>query len=143
MDYVKNQLKKAIFNDERMHLMHHKFISLLRWDVSPEEFSNLAFELNMEVEFLHSQFFAYGCTTEDMYQVLLGDRLKNDPFYLNRIVTYQGKHTDLVKKQSIMKNTKLKAIYPSFLIDVLDQFNNPDNDNKIVDVTPLVLKWRQ
>lgn len=143
MDYSKHQFKKSTFlSDNEIHKFHHSCVALLRWKLKPEQKGTVLAELEWAIEFIHSQYLAYGVTTSDVYEVLLGDRLSLDPDYLTRLLRHQGS-SDLVKLQSVMSNVKLKAIYPKFVMDLVDQFANPDNDKRLIDVWYFISKWSE
>ena len=138
----KEAFKKSTFpTDKEINEFHFILSSLLRWDLPNELKEQYIANSLVALEFYHSQYLFNCVSRKDVFDVLLGDRLKVDPKYIRRLFQLQTNVELYARYQSICTNRKATSKYISLLSELIDSFDNPENDNKLIDFKKILNKW--
>lgn len=139
---LKEEFKKSTFpTDKEINEFHFILSSLLRWDLPNELKEQYIANSLVALEFYHSQYLFNCVSGKDVYDVLLGDRLKVDPKYIRRLFQLQTNVELYARYQSICTNRKATSKYISLLSELIDSFDNTENDNKLIDFKKILNKW--
>lgn len=138
----KEAFKKSTFStDKEINEFHFILSSLLRWDLPDDLKEQHIANSLVALEFYHSQYLLNCVSGKDVYDVLLGNRLKVDPKYIRRLFQLQTNVELYARYQSICTNRKAERKYIRLLLELIDSFDNPENDNRLIDFKKILNKW--
>lgn len=142
MTEPKQAFKKSTFQSDReINDFHLILSSLLRWDLPKQQKEEHIANSIVGLEFFHSQALLNCVSSQDIYDVLLGDRLKIDPKYVVRLYQVQDNKELFARYQSISTSRKAANKYTKMLSELIYSFENPDNDDRLIDLKKILEKW--
>lgn len=138
----KQAFKKSTFSsDKEINEFHIVLSSLLRWDLPKDLKEQHITNSIVALEYFHSQYLLVCASSQDVFDVLLGDRLKVDPKYVHRLYKLQSTEHLYSHYQSMCTNKKATTKYVAFLSELIYNFDNPENDGRLIDFKKVLDKW--